>query len=128
MSENEYYVKDVPKSEIAFCKIVGYSEAHSTLYVMVRDKTREDPEYYLVFTHVSYYSGSISWKGLSFTVADDDEYWAFLPNVHKSIIQQISLEHLDNFHLFINTSEDNEIRIMANAVSIMSHSEMMRQS
>lgn len=102
------------------CRVTNFSTGHGLVKIRLINKWETNGPSHLEFSHVTYFSGWMSWKGADFRLATNDELVALLRRVLLGIeeISDAELLGLSRFgtnSLFIcNAVDTDPIYIVSN--------------
>jgi hypothetical protein len=109
-----------------YCKVINFPYEQTNLRIEARHP--DNKVMFIVFRNVVYFSGWMSWKGLSFRIAEQQEFLQFV-HFNTSSYQGISDEELLSpyklgiFQLFVGTGDKNvQIKLIANTAWSQDHS------
>ncbi len=97
------------------CGLITYTNTHGLLLVEVTKISNQGERFYLLFQHVTYFSGFFSWKGANLYMASNEAYLRFMKNMEA--VQNLPDEELLNPYrfgkLFVFDGEKKPIHILA---------------
>lgn len=103
------------------CMVRKFDIGHSTMHVQVRHKVQRQQFFYVVFSSVEYFSGSMRWGGADFYIKSDEEMLSVIRKVER--LNQTTEEKLlasPPYRLYEVVTSNDIIQIIARRASIQS--------
>jgi hypothetical protein len=105
---------NIPKPDEYECLVRNYNIGHSIMQLLVRRKTNRRERFYIIFSAVAYFSGSMRWTGANFCIKPDAEALEILRRIeHYASHSDEKLLATPSFKLYEVQTPNDLIQIVA---------------
>jgi hypothetical protein len=115
---------NLPTPMLYRCHVHRYFSGLSRMYIRVFKGQQNIPAFYLLFSDVGYYEGSISWQGADFSIAPEDEAIELMLRV--GMVGEAILQYPDayasiteNAKLYVVRTTHTPVRFIAGSASLL---------
>ena len=117
---------DILNPEQYDCLIRKYGIGHSKLNIRVRHNTNPEDTFFIQFSSVAYFSGTIRWRGANFVIKSDDEMLHILrKSEYFDKFSDVKLLKIPPYKLYEVKTLRDTIQIIARRGTIIRNDEIL---